>query len=189
MVDDSHAVGFMGQRGRGTHEYHNVMGRVDCITGTLGKALGGARGGYSSGRKEIIDLLRQRSRPYLFSNWVAPPIVAASLTVLDLVAQSSELRERLRENTRYFRAQMTSAGFNVLPGEHPIVPVMFGDAVVAASMAESLLGKGVYVVAFSFPVVPQGKARIRTQISAAHTRKAIEFAIEKFAEAKKELSL
>jgi len=189
MVDDSHAVGFVGATGRGTPEHHGVADRVDIVTGTLGKALGGASGGYTSGRKEIIDLLRQRSRPYLFSNSVAPPIVAASLKVLDLVAQSSELREQLRENTRYFRAQMTSAGFNVLPGEHPIVPVMFGDAVVASRMAELLLGKGVYVVAFSYPVVPHGKARIRTQISAAHTRKEIEFAIEKFVEAKRELNL
>jgi glycine C-acetyltransferase len=189
MVDDSHAVGFIGEHGRGTPEACGVEGRIDILTGTLGKALGGASGGYTSGRKEIIDLLRQRSRPYLFSNSVAPPIVAASLKVLDLVAQSSELRERLQENTRYFRAQMTRAGFNVLPGEHPIVPVMFGDAVVASRMAEALLGKGVYVVAFSYPVVPQGKARIRTQISAAHTRQEIEFAIEKFSEAKRELNL
>ncbi|MGH9693496.1 MAG: aminotransferase class I/II-fold pyridoxal phosphate-dependent enzyme, partial [Bryobacteraceae bacterium] len=189
MIDDSHAVGILGPHGRGSHERHGVSERIDIITGTLGKALGGASGGYTSGRKEIIDLLRQRSRPYLFSNSVAPPIVAASLKVLDLVAQSSELRKRLRENTHYFRAQMSSAGFNVLPGEHPIVPIMFGDAVVASRMAELLLGKGVYVVAFSYPVVPQGKARIRTQISAAHSRKEIEFAIEKFAEAKRELNL
>jgi glycine C-acetyltransferase len=189
MVDDSHAVGFIGDHGRGTPEACGVEGRIDILTGTLGKALGGASGGYTSGRKEIIDLLRQRSRPYLFSNSLAPPIVAASLKVLDLVGQSSELREQLQENTRYFRAQMSKAGFNVLPGEHPIVPVMFGDAVVASRMAECLLGKGVYVVAFSYPVVPQGKARIRTQISAAHTRKEIEFAIEKFTEAKRELNL
>jgi glycine C-acetyltransferase len=189
MVDDSHAVGFIGEHGRGTPEACGVEGRIDILTGTLGKALGGASGGYTSGRKEIIDLLRQRSRPYLFSNSVAPPIVAASLKVLDLVALSSELRERLRENTHYFRAQMTKAGFNVLPGEHPIVPVMFGDAVVAAKVAELLLGKGVYVVAFSYPVVPQGKARIRTQISAAHTREEIQFAIDKFIEAKRELNL
>jgi glycine C-acetyltransferase len=189
MVDDSHAVGFIGEHGRGTPEACGVEGRIDILTGTLGKALGGASGGYTSGRKEIIDLLRQRSRPYLFSNSVAPPIVAASLKVLDLIELSTELRQQLRENTRYFRAQMTSAGFHVLPGEHPIVPVMFGDAVVASRMAELLLGKGVYVVAFSYPVVPQGKARIRTQISAAHTRKEIEFAIEKFTEAKSELGL
>jgi glycine C-acetyltransferase len=189
MVDDSHAVGFIGKHGRGTPEACGVEGRIDILTGTLGKALGGASGGYTSGRKEIIDLLRQRSRPYLFSNSVAPAIVAASLKVLDLVGQSSELRERLQENTRFFRAQMTSAGFNVLPGEHPIVPVMFGDAVVATRMADLLLKKGVYVIAFSYPVVPQGKARIRTQISAAHTRQEVEFAIEKFIEAKRELNL
>jgi glycine C-acetyltransferase len=189
MVDDSHAVGFIGEHGRGTPEACGVEGRIDILTGTLGKALGGASGGYTSGRKEIVSLLRQRSRPYLFSNSVAPPIVAASLKVLDLVELSSELRERLRENTRFFRAQMTSAGFNVVPGDHPIVPVMFGDAIVASRMAELLLSKGVYVVAFSYPVVPQGKARIRTQISAAHTREEIEFAIEKFTEAKGELGL
>jgi glycine C-acetyltransferase len=189
MVDDSHAGGFIGEHGRGTPEACGVEGRIDILTGTLGKALGGASGGYTSGRKEIIDLLRQRSRPYLFSNSVAPPIVAASLKVLELVAQSSELREKLRENTRYFRTEMTKAGFNVLPGEHLIVPVMFGDAVVASRMAELLLGKGIYVVAFSYPVVPHGKARIRTQVSAAHTREELELAIEKFAEAKRELNL
>src|SRR5579859_3469066 len=189
MVDDSHAVGFIGEHGRGTPEACGVEGRVDILTGTLGKALGGASGGYTSARKEIVDLLRQRSRPYLFSNSVAPPIVAASLKVLDLVTQSSELRQRLNENTRFFRQQMTALGFHILPGDHPIVPVMFGDAVVAAKMAELLLSKGVYVVAFSYPVVPMGKARIRTQISAAHTREEIEFAIAKFAEAKRELGL
>jgi glycine C-acetyltransferase len=187
MVDDSHAVGFVGEHGRGTPEFCGVEGRIDIITGTLGKALGGASGGYTSGRKEIIELLRQRSRPYLFSNSVAPPIVAASLKVIDLLQESGDLRERLRENTRFFREQMTQGGFNVLPGEHPIVPVMFGDAVAAARTAELLLTKGVYVVAFSYPVVPQGKARIRTQISAAHTRADLEFALEKFAEAKTEL--
>jgi glycine C-acetyltransferase len=187
MVDDSHAVGFIGEHGRGTPEYCGVEGRVDIITGTLGKALGGASGGYTSGRKEIVELLRQRSRPYLFSNSVAPPIVAASLKVLDLLTESAGLRHRLRENTRFFREQMVQAGFNVLPGEHPIVPVMFGDAAAASRMAELLLAKGVYVVAFSYPVVPQGKARIRTQISAAHTRADLEFALTKFAEAKMEL--
>jgi glycine C-acetyltransferase len=187
MVDDSHAVGFIGEHGRGTPEFCGVEGRVDIITGTLGKAMGGASGGYTSGRKEIIELLRQRSRPYLFSNSVAPPIVAASLKVIDLLQESGDLRERLRENTRFFREQMTQAGFNVLPGEHPIVPVMFGDAVAAARTAELLLTKGVYVVAFSYPVVPQGKARIRIQISAAHTRADLEFALEKFTEAKTEL--
>jgi glycine C-acetyltransferase len=187
MVDDSHAVGFIGEHGRGTPEFCGVEGRIDIITGTLGKALGGASGGYTSGRKEIIELLRKRSRPYLFSNSVAPPIVAASLKVIDLLQESGDLRERLRENTRFFREQMTQAGFNILPGEHPIVPVMFGDAVAAARTAELLLAKGVYVVAFSYPVVPQGKARIRIQISAAHTRADLEFALEKFAEAKAEL--
>jgi glycine C-acetyltransferase len=189
MVDDSHAVGFIGEHGRGTPEACGVEGRIDILTGTLGKALGGASGGYTSARKEIVDLLRQRSRPYLFSNSVAPPIVAASLKVIDLVTQSPELRQRLSENTRFFRQQMTALGFHILPGDHPIVPVMFGDAVAASKMAELLLSKGVYVVAFSYPVVPHGKARIRTQISAAHTRAEIEFAIAKFAEAKRELGL
>jgi glycine C-acetyltransferase len=189
MVDDSHAVGFVGENGRGTPELCGVEGRIDILTGTLGKALGGASGGYTSGRKEIVQLLRQRSRPYLFSNSVAPPIVAASLKVLDLVTQSTELRETLRSNTQYFREAMTREGFNILPGSHPIVPVMFGDAVIAAKMAEVLLAKGVYVVAFSFPVVPMGKARIRTQISAAHSRRELEFAVRCFAEAKRELQL
>jgi glycine C-acetyltransferase len=189
MVDDSHAVGFIGENGRGTPELCRVQGRVDILTGTLGKALGGASGGYASGRKEIVELLRQRSRPYLFSNSVAPPIVAASLKVLDLLTESAGLRQQLRENTRFFREQMALAGFNVLPGEHPIVPVMFGDPVVASRMAELLLTKGVYVVAFSYPVVPQGKARIRTQISAAHTRADLEFALAKFVEAKTELGV
>jgi glycine C-acetyltransferase len=187
MVDDSHAVGFIGKHGRGTPEYCGVEGRIDILTGTLGKALGGASGGYTSGKKEMIELLRQRSRPYLFSNSVAPAIVAASLKVLELLKESGDMRRRLRENTGFFRERMVKAGFNVLPGEHPIVPVMFGDAVVASRMAESLLAKGVYVVAFSYPVVPQGKARIRTQISAAHTREDLEFALAKFAEAKMEL--
>jgi glycine C-acetyltransferase len=187
MVDDSHAVGFMGENGRGTAELCGVEGRIDIITGTLGKALGGASGGYTSGRKQIVDLLRQRSRPYLFSNSVAPPIVAASMKVLHLVTESSDLRERLRDNTRFFREEMTKAGFHILPGDHPIVPVMFGDAVAASRTAELLLRKGVYVVAFSYPVVPHGKARIRTQVSAAHTRGELEFAVAKFAEAKAEL--
>jgi len=189
MVDDSHAVGFVGENGRGTPELCGVEGRIDILTGTLGKALGGASGGYTSGRKEIVQLLRQRSRPYLFSNSVAPPIVAASLKVLDLVTQSTELREHLLANTQYFREAMTGEGFDILPGEHPIVPVMFGEAVVAAKMAEALLAKGVYVVAFSYPVVPMGKARIRTQISAAHSRRELEFAVRCFAEAKRELQL
>ena len=189
MVDDSHAVGFIGEHGRGTPELCGVEGRIDILTGTLGKALGGASGGYTSGRKEIIELLRQRSRPYLFSNSVAPPIVAASLKVLDLLIESGDLRQRLRDNTKFFRDQMTTLGFNILPGQHPIVPVMFGDAVQASRMAEHLLTNGVYVVAFSYPVVPQGKARIRTQISAAHTREDLEFALEKFAAAKAALNL
>ena len=187
MVDDSHAVGFVGENGRGTPEFCGVEGRIDILTGTLGKALGGASGGYTSGRKEIVELLRQRSRPYLFSNSVAPPIVAASLKVLDLVSESSELREHLRSNTEFFRGAMSDEGFTILPGEHPIVPVMFGDATIAVRMAELLLVKGVYVVAFSYPVVPMGKARIRTQISAAHSRHELEFAVRCFAEAKREL--
>jgi len=189
MVDDSHAVGFMGASGKGTHEHLGVMGRVDIITGTLGKALGGASGGYTSGRKEMIELLRQRSRPYLFSNSLAPPIAAASLAVLDLIGNLTELRERLFSNTKLFRDLMTGYGFEILPGEHPIVPVMLGDAAVATRMADSLLNKGVYVIGFSYPVVPQGKARIRVQISAAHTRDEIEFAAEQFAASKRELGL
>jgi glycine C-acetyltransferase len=187
MVDDSHAVGFVGDHGRGTPELCGVEGRIDIVTGTLGKALGGASGGYTCGRKEIIDLLRQRSRPYLFSNSVAPPIVAASLKVLDLVTESPDLRKRLHDNTRFFRGEMTKAGFDILPGDHPIVPVMFGDAALAARTAELLLSKGIYVVAFSYPVVPLGKARIRTQISAAHTKEELQFAVTKFAEAKAEI--
>jgi glycine C-acetyltransferase len=188
MVDDSHAVGFIGDHGCGTPELCGVEGRVDIITGTLGKALGGASGGYTSGRKEIIDMLRQRSRPYLFSNSVAPPIVAASLKVLDLITESSSLRARLRDNTRFFRDAMTEAGFNILPGDHPIVPVMFGNAYVASRMADLLLSKGVYVTAFSYPVVPHNKARIRTQVSAAHSHADLEFAVAKFTEAKTELN-
>lgn len=187
MVDDSHAVGFVGAKGRGTPEFCGVEGRIDILTGTLGKALGGASGGYTSGRKEIVQLLRQRSRPYLFSNSVAPPIVAASLKVLELVSESDELRDRLRANTSYFRGAMTEAGFNILPGEHPIVPVMFGDAKIAARMAELLLAQGIYVVAFSYPVVPMGRARIRTQISAAHTRQELAKAVQGFVEARREL--
>jgi glycine C-acetyltransferase len=182
MVDDSHAVGFMGQHGRGTPEHCSVEGRVDIITGTLGKALGGASGGYTTGRKEIIELLRQRSRPYLFSNSVSPAIVAASLKVLDLLQESDELRESLKENTRFFREQMTGLGFSILPGEHPIVPIMIGDAAKATQMADAMLKKGIYVIGFSYPVVPQGKARIRVQISAAHTREDLEFAIQSFKE-------
>ena len=189
MVDDSHAVGFMGRQGRGTHEHHGVMGRVDILTGTLGKALGGASGGYTSGRLEIIEYLRQRSRPYLFSNTVAPSIVAGSIKAIDLLNESTELRDRLEVNTRFFREQMSGSGFEILPGEHPITPIMLGDAVLAAKVADAMLDKGVYVIAFSYPVVPQGKARIRTQVSAAHTREDLIFAIEKFSEVKAELGL
>ena len=189
MVDDSHAVGFMGKTGRGTHEHHDVMDRVDVITGTLGKALGGASGGYTSGRREIIDLLRQRSRPYLFSNSVAPPIVAASLRAIEMLSESTTLRDRLESNTKFFRAELGKLGFEIIPGEHPIVPIMLGDASLASNMANLLLTKGLYVIGFSYPVVPQGKARIRTQISAAHTQEDLTFAVEKFAEAKKELGI
>jgi glycine C-acetyltransferase len=187
MVDDSHAVGFMGENGRGTHEHHDVMGRIDAITGTMGKALGGASGGYVSGRKELVAMLRQRSRPYLFSNSVAPPIVAASLKVLELIKSAGELRRRLRDNTAFFRKQMTEAGFDILPGEHPIVPVMIGDASLAARMAEIMLEKGVYVIAFSYPVVPQGKARIRAQVSAAHSPTDLERAVKAFVETREAL--
>lgn len=189
MVDDSHAVGFMGKTGRGTHEHHNVMGRVDILTGTLGKALGGASGGYTSGRKEIIDLLRQRSRPYLFSNSVAPPIIGASLKVLDLLTETSHLRDRLFSNTRFFRERMSSLGFHILPGEHPIVPVMLGDAALATRLADALLKRGVYVIGFSYPVVPHGKARIRVQVSAAHTLEELDFAANQFGAVKSELGI
>ncbi len=189
MVDDSHAVGFMGRTGRGTHEHCGVMDRIDIITGTLGKALGGASGGYTSGRKEIIDLLRQRSRPYLFSNTVAPSIAAASLKCLEILGRSTELRDRLEENTRFFREGLTKAGLTIKPGTHPIVPVMLGDAALSQKFAARMLEKGVYVIGFFFPVVPQGAARIRTQVSAAHSREDLAFAIEKFAEVKAELGL
>ena len=189
MVDDSHAVGFVGKRGRGTHEYHEVMDRVDVITGTLGKALGGASGGYTSGRKEIIDILRQRSRPYLFSNSLAPPIVAASLKTLELLSRSTELRDRLESNTRLFREGMDRRGFDITPGVHPICPIMLGDAVLAARMAEAMLRRGVYVVGFSYPVVPKDKARIRVQISAAHTAEDLHFAMEAFSATKRELAV
>ena len=189
MVDDSHAVGVLGRRGIGTHEHRDVMGRVDIITGTLGKALGGASGGYTSGRKEIIEILRQRSRPYLFSNTLAPAIVATSLRVLDILSASTDLRDKLQSNTSYFREQIAKLGLEVLPGEHPIVPIMLGDAVLAQKMAGKLLEKGVYVIGFSYPVVPKGAARIRTQISAAHNQQDLDFAIEKIAEVKKELKI
>ncbi|MEO6788669.1 MAG: glycine C-acetyltransferase, partial [Chthoniobacteraceae bacterium] len=189
MVDDSHAVGFMGATGRGTHEHCGVMSRVDILTGTLGKALGGASGGYTSGRREIIELLRQRSRPYLFSNTLCPSIAGASLKVLDMLGGSTALRDRLAENTRFFREAMSRQGFDLLPGEHPIVPVMLGDAALATRFADAMLAQGVYVVGFSFPVVPQGRARIRTQISAAHSREDLEFAVGAFARVKTDLGI
>ena len=188
-VDDSHAVGFMGSRGRGTHEHHNVMDRIDIITGTLGKALGGASGGYTSGRAEIIEFLRQRSRPYLFSNTVAPSIVAASIKAIDLLTESTDLRDQLESNTKFFREQMAGSGFHILDGEHPITPIMLGDAALAGRFADAMLEKGVYVVGFYYPVVPQGKARIRTQISSAHTREELEFAIARFGEVKNEMGI
>ena len=189
MVDDSHAVGFVGKSGRGTPEHCGVGGRVDIITGTLGKALGGASGGYTSGRGAIIELLRQRSRPYLFSNTLAPSIVGGSLRVLEMLTASTALRDKLEANTQYFRAEMTARGFAILPGTHPIVPIMLGDAALAQRFAEAMLARGVYVVGFFYPVVPQGKARIRTQISAAHTREDLAFAVEAFSAVKAELGL
>jgi glycine C-acetyltransferase len=186
--DDCHAVGFMGKTGRGVHEYCNVMDRVDIITGTFGKALGGASGGYTSARKEIVGMLRQRSRPYLFSNTLAPSICAASLKVLDMLSQSTELRDRLESNTHYFRKGMQAVGFDVDDGDHPIVPVMLGDAKLAQQMSKKLLQKGIYAIGFFFPVVPKGKARIRTQISAAHTREDLDKAIKAFAQTNKELT-
>ncbi len=188
MVDDSHAVGFVGEHGGGTPELHGVADRVDIVTGTLGKALGGASGGYVSGRQEIVDVLRQRSRPYLFSNSVAPAIAAASLVVLDLLEESDDLRARLRGNTSWFRERMTGLGFEILPGDHPIVPVMLGDAARAAAMADLLLERGIYVIGFSYPVVPMGKARIRTQVSAAHTRDDLERAATAFERARADLA-
>ena len=187
--DDCHATGFIGASGRGTHEFRNCMDRVDIITGTLGKALGGASGGYTSGRREIVELLRQRSRPYLFSNTVAPMVVAGAIEALELVAESNQLQQQLMENTAFFRERLANQGFNLLPGEHPIVPVMLEDAVLASQFASKMLEQGVYVVAFSFPVVPRGKARIRTQMSAAHSRDDLEFAVEAFARVKKELGI
>ncbi|MCJ7552418.1 MAG: glycine C-acetyltransferase, partial [Ignavibacteriaceae bacterium] len=189
MVDDSHAVGFMGKHGKGTHEHNNVMGRIDIITGTLGKALGGASGGYTAARKEIVDLLRQRSRPYLFSNTVAPSIVAASIKVLDMLSSTTHLRDKLEANTKYFREKIKAVGFNIKEGVHPIVPIMLGDAVLAQNMAAKMLEKGVYVIGFFFPVVPKGTARIRVQISAAHSKEDLDFAVEKFAEVKNKLGI
>src|SRR5262252_96879 len=188
MVDDSHAVGFVGPTGRGTPELHGVADRVDIVTGTLGKALGGASGGFAAGRAEIVALLRQRSRPYLFSNSVAPAVVGASLKVLDLLESSDDLRARLRENTAWFRQRMTGLGFDILPGDHPIVPIMIGDAAAAARLADLLLGQGVYVIGFSYPVVPVGKARIRTQVSAAHSRNDLQAAVTAFAAVRDEMS-
>ncbi len=189
MVDDSHAVGFMGEHGRGTAEYCGVMGRVDIITGTFGKALGGASGGYTAARKEIIDLLRQRSRPYLFSNTLAPAICAATIKTIDLLESSTELRDRVHANANYFRREMEKLGFDLLPGEHPIVPIMLYDAKVAQEFANRMLDKGVYVTGFSYPVVPMGKARVRTQISAGHTKEDLDFAVKCFGEVKKEMGI
>ena len=189
MVDDSHAVGFVGKHGRGSAEYNEVEGRVDIITGTLGKALGGASGGYTSGRKEIIDLLRQRSRPYLFSNSLAPAIVGAAIELFDMLEESTELRDHLEEITVYYRDQLVKNGFDVIPGTHPCVPVMFYDEKITAEFAKRMVEKGVYVVAFSYPVVPKGKARIRTQLSAAHTKEDLDFALKCFIEVRKEMGL
>ena len=187
MIDDAHATGFLGKTGRGTHEYRGVLGQIDIITGTLGKALGGASGGFTSGRKEIVDLLRQRSRPYLFSNTIAPPVVAASLKALELLSASTELRDKLEENTKYFRAALTERGLTIKPGVHPIVPIMIGDAAKSQKFAARMLEKGVYVIGFFYPVVPHGTARIRTQVSAAHSREDLEFAVKAFAEVNEEL--
>ena len=187
MIDDAHATGFLGKTGRGTHEYRGVMGKIDIITGTLGKALGGASGGFTSGRREIVDLLRQRSRPYLFSNTIAPPVVAASLKALELLSASTELRDKLEENTKYFRAALTERGLTIKPGVHPIVPIMIGDAAKSQKFAALMLEKGVYVIGFFYPVVPHGTARVRTQVSAAHSREDLEFAVNAFAETNEEL--
>lgn len=189
MVDECHSTGFLGKTGRGVHEYHNVMGRVDIITGTLGKALGGASGGFTAARKEIVELLRQRSRPYLFSNTVAPSIVGASIKVLDLLTESTALRDKLEENTHYFREKMTAAGFDIIPGEHPIVPIMLYDAVLSQKMAEQLLEEGIYVIGFYYPVVPKGKARIRVQLSAGHEREHLDKAIAAFTKVGKNLGV
>ncbi len=189
MIDESHASGFVGKTGRGTHEYHNVMGRVDIITGTLGKALGGASGGFTSGKKEIIEMLRQRSRPYLFSNTLAPSITGASIAVLDMLSETTELRDKLEENTKYFREEMTKAGFDIKPGVHPIVPIMLYDAVVAQQMADKLLAEGIYVIGFFYPVVAKGLARIRVQISAGHDRHHLEKAVAAFTKVGRELGV
>jgi glycine C-acetyltransferase len=188
MIDDAHAAGFLGKTGRGTHEHCGVMGKIDIITGTLGKALGGASGGYTSGRQAVVDLLRQRSRPYLFSNTIAPPVVAASLKAIELLTASTELRDKLEENTKYFRAALTERGLTIKPGTHPIVPIMLGDAAKSQRFAARMLEKGVYVIGFFYPVVPHGTARVRTQVSAAHSREDLEFAVNAFAETNRELS-
>lgn len=189
MVDDSHATGFLGASGKGSHEYRGVMGRVDIITSTFGKALGGASGGFTSGRAEIVDMLRQRSRPYLFSNTVAPAVVAAALKALEIVSKSTELRDRLEKNTRYFREKMTERGFTIRPGDHPIVPIMIGDAALAQGAAAAMLDKGVYVIGFSYPVVPMGQARIRVQLGALHTQEDLDFAMKQFSAVKMELGI
>ena len=189
MVDDSHSTGFLGKHGRGTHEYRGVMGRIDIITGTLGKALGGASGGFTSARKEIVDILRQRSRPYLFSNSVAPSLVGASIAVLDMLTETTALRDKLEYNTKYFRTKMTEAGFDIKPGDHPIVPIMLYDAVVAQNFAAKLLDEGIYVIGFFYPVVPKGQARIRVQLSAAHEQEHLDKAIAAFTKVGKELSV
>jgi glycine C-acetyltransferase len=187
MIDDAHATGFLGATGRGTHEYRDVVGKIDIITGTLGKALGGASGGFTSARKQIVELLRQRSRPYLFSNSVAPPIVAATLKGLELLSESTELRDKLEENTKFFRAALTERGLTIKPGTHPIVPIMIGEAAKSQQFAARMLEKGVYVIGFFYPVVPHGTARVRTQVSAAHSREDLEFAVNAFAETNDEL--
>jgi glycine C-acetyltransferase len=189
MIDESHSSGFLGKNGRGTHEYRNVMGRIDIITGTLGKALGGASGGFTSGKKEIIEMLRQRSRPYLFSNSLAPSIVGASIAVFDMLSETTKLRDKLEKNTKYFRKKMTAAGFDIKPGDHPIVPIMLYDAVLAQTFAAKLLEEGIYVIGFFFPVVAKGQARIRVQISAAHKKKQLDKAIEAFTKIGKELQV
>jgi len=189
MVDECHSTGFLGKTGRGVHEYRGVMGRVDIITGTLGKALGGASGGFTAARKEIVDMLRQKSRPYLFSNTVAPSIVGGSIKVLDLLTKSTELRDKLEENTKYFRTEMTNAGFDIVPGEHPIVPIMLYEAPLAQEFATKLLGEGIYVIGFFFPVVPKGQARIRVQMSAGHERTHLEKAVTAFTKIGKELGV
>jgi glycine C-acetyltransferase len=189
MIDECHASGFLGKTGRGTHEYRNVLGKIDIITGTLGKALGGASGGFTSGRKEIIELLRQRSRPYLFSNTLAPSITGASIAVLDMLSETTELRDRLEDNTKYFRSEMTKAGFDIKPGEHPIVPIMLYDAKLAQDFAKQLLDEGIYVIGFFFPVVPKGQARIRVQLSAAHTREHLEKAVNAFIKTGRKLNV